>query len=116
MCTVNSPGPGCSVLYQFMGNDSVEGGAKIHKQHPDIGVVIVQVCKGCVESCDDCILCGSIYSVCKLMFIMISRNGRLDVGEDEPFKTLGNDGCQSNWSVVVKAVHCAFLWHWNDCR
>lgn len=50
------------------------------------------MCKGCVKSCYDCTICLSIGPIYELMLIMISRDGSLDVRENQSLETLGDDG------------------------
>lgn len=41
------------LVVKFVGDDRVEGGAVVHKEHPDVGVFIFQVGQGIVEEgCD----------------------------------------------------------------
>ena len=28
-------------------------------------------------------------------------------------KTFGDYGGETKWAMIIKAVHCTFLWHWN---
>lgn len=64
------PRPKMSSLLTSLCEMTVKCGAKVHKKHPHI-IVILFLCQGCVGSCCDGILCGAFCSVCKLIFIHI---------------------------------------------
>ena len=38
---------------EFVGDDSIEGRAVVHKEHPDVGVFVFQMGEGIVESSSD---------------------------------------------------------------
>ena len=72
------------------------------------------VCKGCEECCVDSILCRPVRSIGKLVLVQVSRDGRFNVMEDKTLKTFGGNGGERNWAIDIEAVHCTFLWAWND--
>lgn len=88
--------------------------AKIHEQHPHVAFTLVQVSEGCVERHHDSILCRPVCSICKMMLVKASRDYRLNAGEDEPLRAFHDNGGESNWAVVVQAVHYVFLGSGND--
>lgn len=58
---------------------------------------------GSVECYGDCILCGSVPPVGKLVAVQVRWDAVLDVFQDEPLKAFHDNGGQGNWVMIVEA-------------
>ena len=56
----------------------------------------------CTMKCyGDCVLCGTVPPVGKLMRVQACRDDVLDILKDEPLKALHDDWGEGDWAIVI---------------
>ena len=106
------------VAGEFVGDDCVEGGAVVHKEHLDIGVFIFPVGEGIVEHSSDSAWCRPVGPAGVLQDVL---HAALNVGQHHSLKTLDDDWSQCYWSIIIQAGRWALLggggrWLWSWSR
>lgn len=78
---------------QDVWEDAVEGRAVINKQHPHIGVLLLQMAQRSMCCHGNCILCGPVCSISILVGIKGGWQTSFNELRDQSLKALHDDWC-----------------------
>ena len=76
-----------------------------------LGVPLVQAGKGSVKCNRDCVICGSVGEVCKLVWVQGVWNDGVDVSNDQSFKAFHGYRCECYWAKFILTCYLGVIGH-----
>lgn len=93
---------------ELMGDDRVESGVVVHKEHPDVGVFISQVTEGDVKSGG--VRGRPVACIGVPLRICGDWNAALNVGQYHSLEALYDDQSECYWPVIQAGVLGGSSW------